>query len=189
MSNRHYDYKNPDHLPEDANANKRRYLLTGSNYKSVVEQQIQEAIERGEFDDLPGKGKPLQIEENLYAGDMQLAYKLLKDHNFTLPWIAERNRMLEEINKLRERIERQFKLFGVQIAAMARGGQGEVAKRRWTGLLMQWETAIEDLNKRIEDVNHMLPTMELEIIKLNLDVELTRLGTSQDMVADILAED
>jgi hypothetical protein len=28
-------------------------------FESVVEQQIREAQERGEFDDLPGKGKPL----------------------------------------------------------------------------------------------------------------------------------
>jgi hypothetical protein len=30
-----------------------------SRFESVVEEQIREAQERGEFDDLPGKGKPL----------------------------------------------------------------------------------------------------------------------------------
>lgn len=30
-----------------------------SRYQSVVDQQIQQAEERGEFDNLPGKGKPL----------------------------------------------------------------------------------------------------------------------------------
>ena len=197
MSNRHFDYKRPHltdeetlHEPDDerVHSNKRRYVITGSNYKSIVEQQIQDAMERGDFDDLSGKGKPLNIDDNPFARDMQMAYKLLKDNNFTLPWIAERNRMLEEIEKLRERNSRQFELFGPQIRAMARGGQTEIAKRRWTALLVQWQTAIEDLNKRIVDVNRMLPTMDLEIYQLNLDVELTRLGTTQMMIEELIAE-
>jgi Domain of unknown function (DUF1992) len=28
---------------------------------AIAERRIQEAIERGEFDDLPGKGKPLDL--------------------------------------------------------------------------------------------------------------------------------
>lgn len=194
MTQRHYDFKNPNPASDPTSdetrihSNKRRYILTGNNFKSVVEEQIQEAIERGDFENLPGKGKPLDIDDNPFARDMQMAYKLLKDNNFTLPWIEERNRMLEEIDKLRERNAHQFRLFAPQIKAMARGGQGELAKRRWIALLMQWETAMEDLNKRITDVNRMLPTMELEIYKLNLDVELTRLGTTQEMVNDLLAK-
>jgi DnaJ family protein C protein 28 len=191
MTQRHYDFKNPnvDSKTEESGvrSNKRRYILTGNNYKSVVEEQIQEAIERGDFDNLPGKGKPLDIEDNPFARDMQMAYKLLKDNNFTLPWIEERNRMLEEMVKLRERNAHQFQLFAPQIQAMARGGQIEIAKRRWTALLMQWETAMEELNKRIADVNRMLPTMELELYKLNLDVELTRLGTTREMVNEMIA--
>ncbi len=194
MSQRHYDFKNPNATPETAtdetgvHSNKRRYILTGNNYKSVVEEQIQEAIERGDFENLPGKGKPLDIEDNPFARDMQMAYKLLKDNNFTLPWIDERNRMLEEITKLRDRMAHQFQLFGPQIKAMARGGQVDLAMRRWTALQMQWETAMEDLNKRITDVNRMLPTMDLEIYKLDLKIELARLGATQEMVNEFVVD-
>jgi hypothetical protein len=31
---------------------------------AIVERRIQEAIERGEFDDLPGKGKPPDLGED-----------------------------------------------------------------------------------------------------------------------------
>jgi len=34
----------------------------GAQYESWVERQIREAQERGEFDDLPGAGKPLRLE-------------------------------------------------------------------------------------------------------------------------------
>jgi len=33
-------------------------------YESWVDRQIREAIERGEFDDLPGAGKPLQLSDD-----------------------------------------------------------------------------------------------------------------------------
>jgi hypothetical protein len=32
--------------------------------ESLVEKKIREAIEQGEFDDLPGKGKPVDTSEN-----------------------------------------------------------------------------------------------------------------------------
>ena len=49
-------------------------------YLSIVEQRIQEALKRGDFDDLPGKGKPLPIEDDSMVPDeLRLAYKILKN--------------------------------------------------------------------------------------------------------------
>ena len=163
-------------------AARRRYLLTGANYKSVVEEQIQEAMEQGKFDDLPGKGKPLNLDVNPYAGDQELAFKMLKDNNFTLPWIADRNRLFEEIADFRERMLYQWQLHGAQVLAMARAGQMPVALRRWTALTMQWETRIEDLNRRIRDVNLSVPVRDLHIMTMSLEAELIRIGAKSDLV-------
>ena len=49
-------------------------------YLSIVEQRIQEALKRGDFDDLPGKGKPLPIEDDsMVPVELRLAYKILKN--------------------------------------------------------------------------------------------------------------
>jgi hypothetical protein len=49
-------------------------------YLKIVEQRIKEAQERGEFDDLPGKGKPLEMEDDSSVPeDLRLAYKILKN--------------------------------------------------------------------------------------------------------------
>jgi hypothetical protein len=46
----------------------------------VAEQRINEAIQRGEFDNLPGSGKPLNLEDDrLIPDDLRLAYKVLKN--------------------------------------------------------------------------------------------------------------
>ena len=171
---------------EDAKS-KRKHILTATTYKTVVEKQIQEAMERGEFDNLPGKGKPLDLDINHFAGDNELAFKMLKDNNFTLPWIADRNRLFEEIRDFRERMLHQWQLHGAQVLAMARGGQEGVAQRRWTALLMQWLSNIERLNKRIADVNMGIPIRNLEILSLGIDSELTRIGAKREL-ADNLRE-
>ncbi len=168
---------------------KPRYLLTGSNFKSVVEELIQDAQERGEFDDLAGAGQPLDLEQNTLAGDMQLAYKMLKDNNFTLPWIEDRKDMLAEIASLREKINYQWQLFGPQVIAMARCGQFGMAQRRWIALLSQWGEAIEELNKRIIDINFQIPVRDLQVMTLGLGIELARVGAAESLEETVAKAD
>jgi len=52
----------------------------------IAEERIREAIERGEFDDLPGKGQPLNLEDDSHLPtDLRLAYKILKNANCLPP--------------------------------------------------------------------------------------------------------
>src|SRR5258705_1405762 len=60
----------------------------------VVEEQLSEARERGDFDALEGAGKPLRLDQNVYAGDKALAYSLLKQ-NKMLPPELERGREID----------------------------------------------------------------------------------------------
>ena len=63
-------------------------------WRDYVEEQITEAQKRGDFDNLPGAGKPLRIEKNVYAGDKALAYSLLKSNQIAPPEI-ERAREID----------------------------------------------------------------------------------------------
>lgn len=56
-------------------------------WATAVEQQIEEAQARGDFDNLQGTGKPLRLEKNVYAGDKALAYSLLKNNDLAPPEI------------------------------------------------------------------------------------------------------
>ncbi len=56
-------------------------------WESPIDQQIREAEARGDFDNLPGKGKPLRLEE-WHGGEWGMAYHVLKQAGETLPWIA-----------------------------------------------------------------------------------------------------
>lgn len=49
-------------------------------FDKIAEERIRESIERGDFDDLPGKGKPLDLEDDSHLpDDLRLAYKILKN--------------------------------------------------------------------------------------------------------------
>jgi hypothetical protein len=56
-------------------------------WESWVEQAISEARERGDFDNLPGYGQRLVIEENREAGDWEMAYLILKNAEMSPPWM------------------------------------------------------------------------------------------------------
>ena len=51
-------------------------------FAKLAENRIREAIEAGEFDDLQGKGQPLDLEEDSHIPpELRMAYKILKNAN------------------------------------------------------------------------------------------------------------
>ena len=64
------------------------------NFDRAIEQIIQNTIARGEFDNLAGKGKPLNLNENqLVDRDWRMAFSLLEHHGYAPPgWKKEINR-------------------------------------------------------------------------------------------------
>jgi hypothetical protein len=65
-------------------------------YEKIVEQRIKEAMEKGEFDNLPGKGKPLPLEDDSHVPeDLRLAYKLLKNADCLPPELLEKKEILQ----------------------------------------------------------------------------------------------
>ncbi|MBU1399114.1 MAG: DUF1992 domain-containing protein [Proteobacteria bacterium] len=62
----------------------------------MVEERIQDALRKGEFDNLPGSGKPLEFEDSSsIAEDLRLAYKILKNADCLPPEIE----LKKEIHK------------------------------------------------------------------------------------------
>jgi DnaJ homolog subfamily C member 28 len=76
-------------------------LHSGPTSERWTERVIREAQERGEFDDLPHRGERLPVQDETYAGDMALAYHVLKNAGVAPPWI-EADRELRRILQDRE---------------------------------------------------------------------------------------
>src|SRR5579872_1010213 len=53
----------------------------------LIEELLEDARARGEFDNLKGAGQPLDLQRDVYAGDKALAYSLLKNNQMAPPEI------------------------------------------------------------------------------------------------------
>jgi hypothetical protein len=52
----------------------------------IVERRIAEAMARGEFDELPGAGRPLELDDDsLVAPELRVAYRILKNAGYLPP--------------------------------------------------------------------------------------------------------
>ncbi|WP_318503447.1 DnaJ family domain-containing protein [Bacillus sp. T3] len=61
-------------------------------FSIIAEDKIKRAMKDGEFDNLPGKGKPLELEDLSHLPqELRIAYTLLKNAN-----------MLEDLDRLKE---------------------------------------------------------------------------------------
>jgi hypothetical protein len=59
-----------------------------SGFEKIVEERIRQSQKNGEFDNLPGSGKPLQLEDlSRIPEDLRLAYKMLKNADCVPPEI------------------------------------------------------------------------------------------------------
>ena len=69
-------------------------------FEIIAERKIIEAMERGDFDNLPGKGKPLPPDglDNL-PPDMRMAYKILKNAD-VLPEEVDLRKNISSIHQL-----------------------------------------------------------------------------------------
>ena len=59
----------------------------------MVEDVIREAMERGEFDNLPGKGRPLNLSDDPLLDPMtSIVNRILRDNGLSHPLIEARHR-------------------------------------------------------------------------------------------------
>jgi hypothetical protein len=72
------------------------------SFERIVEAIIQEAMERGEFENLPGKGKPIDLTEYFETPEeVRVAYSVLKNAGMT----AREVDLLKEIAELKQVLE------------------------------------------------------------------------------------
>ena len=99
-------------------------------FQKIIEKRIKEAQKRGDFDELPGSGEPLKIEDDSHVPeDLRLAYKILKNADCLPPElelkreIRQMEDMLEKIPDEREKY-RQIKRINYKILQLNMMGRG-----------------------------------------------------------------
>jgi len=123
------------------------------NWTKLVEDQIREAMARGEFANLPGAGKPLDLAENPYTPEeLRLAYKILKDSGYAPLWI-ELHKEIEADIAAADCLAENYR----QLAASESPAETALAYLRAT-----YAQRLAKINEKIKHFNLLVPIARLQ---------------------------
>ena len=121
-------------------------------WESAVERKIREAQERGDFDNLPGRGRPLQGEP--WEGEWGMAHHLLKQAGMTLPWIALGQDIEAQQERLRELLEKTKAYLDARRSQPGLESMRQRARARYLELAA-------DLDRMLLEYSFLIPTGRL----------------------------
>jgi len=105
----------------------------------MAEKKLREAIESGEFDNLPGKGEPIDLRENPFEDpDLRVVHRLLRNAGFAPAWIEERKDIEAEFQTALTKLSRAWALF-------SKGGESPSDP--------EWERSVRDFREYVAGLN------------------------------------
>jgi len=136
----------------------------------AIERIIQNAMDRGAFENLRGKGKPLNMRENpLVAKEWRMAYSMLEQEGFALPWMEDR----KEIEKqLKEALKVLKRTWDWRTAKLAQGDTSPLVESEWRKAQARFSEVVVELNKRIDAYNAQIPADVFYRPRIPLEREL-----------------
>lgn len=160
LPTRLHDYRHPGDKPTRSTRARR-----AEERQSLVEERIQEAMANGEFDNLPGAGKPLPLNDNPYAEPGQeWAFGLLKRNGLAPEWI-ERDKS----------IRRQLEAARNNLAAAWQSHRADPAfAPHWQHAVDRFAAQLTKINRQIDDFNLVAPSLSVQRSRLSLERELRR---------------
>jgi len=139
--------------------------VTLQNFQSLIDQQMREAETAGAFQNLPGAGKPLKLDDDANVPEeLRLAHRMLKGSGYAPPWIELKKSIAEA----------QADLAAWLARANARWPR--LAEPDRTQLRAEYEQHIRDLNKQITSYNLSAPPAAGQLPLLQPWRELRKLG-------------
>ena len=144
-----------------------------------VNKQIEEAMERGEFSDLPGKGEPLRLDTNPFlTPQARMANRLLKENGFTPRWVelekeikqekAQLESVLINLKARRGRLAVIIQQYPHRREVISRTFEQERARG-----ITQYSEKLKNLNRKIQRVNLLMPTRNRQYALINRTEALT----------------
>lgn len=137
----------------------------------IVEDLIQESMSKGEFENLSGKGKPLDYNERNPLVDTMThnINKILINNGYAPEWITLEKEIREDTKRARQRL-------AVEIARMGNPPLSVKEHTRWKHHLKIFESSIIELNDKIMRFNMNVPAslIQKQRIPYNVDREVKR---------------
>ena len=158
--------ENPD-VKELAPYEKGRKVPGGKTTKSIqriANEIIYDSMKRGEFDNLRGQGKPLKLEpvNPVLDNVEQIINKMLNNSGFAPEWIGLDKEIRTSMEKLKADIEMAWNKCGPLPMNLEQ-------LKHWEHQLMEFEETVNVINKKIFDLNLIVPSLTSQRSHLRLE--------------------
>ncbi|CRK93470.1 CLUMA_CG007006, isoform A [Clunio marinus] len=143
---------------------KKHAIKTKYGFDRVVEDLIQEAMNKGDFNNLSGAGKPLKDlqSQNPYVDfTTHKMNKILIDNGFTPAWILLHKEIRVDIDELKECLKKERSKFHNPL---------ELHETFfWDKTLKKAQENVTKINKKIDNFNLIVPTMSKQMTHIQLN--------------------
>ena len=142
------------------------------SFEKVIESAIQEAIAQGAFDNLPGAGKPLQInDQELMAGENWLGYKVLSNGGMVPEWLGLGHEIERDLQKLRQLESQHQSLIDLAVST----GDWERNRMALEHAFKRYEDHARSVRRKQDNYNLTAPGMRTERPAIWVELHLERL--------------
>ena len=148
-----------------------------TEWGTYIDRQIRKAMEDGDFDNLPGEGKPLDLQENENTPDeMRMAYKILRENDLAPDWIMQGRDIDKKIEDILKRLRQAASAYRAAISAPdATGSTRAAAARSWQTVQAKLTATTAKVNQEISVYNLKVPSGVTHKKVLNLQREISLL--------------
>lgn len=146
----------------------------------LVGTMLKKAMQQGEFDDLEGAGKPLDLKVDPFEpNELHMVHKILKDNGYAPYWIE----LGKEIDELKTRLNKEVDSFKQYTRMIFSEKRSRAALRRYelkkNDFFAGSRERLEEISKKILDYNLHCPVSDLGRVNFAVDEEM------QSIVEDI----
>ena len=148
------------------NALRRKGLKTQPSEK--IESQLDSALNRGEFDNLPSAGAPLSLDKNPFTRESAISTELLKNSGFSLPFVQEKKEVLTAVSQAEKKL----------LLVWKRYDGTDKSRQRWQDAKDVFSEKIIKINKRILTYNLKAPSVQLHIPSFRVEERIRAIQES-----------
>ena len=124
-------------------------------WEPLIDRLIRESMDRGEFDNLPGAGQPIDLNENPYEQpELRTVHRLLRNAGFAPAWIEERKDIERELQRAFVTVGRAKKLYCKT--------PDDSTHPDWLRAMKEFRECVDELNQRIRIYNLKTPVAQLQ---------------------------
>ncbi|NXP27152.1 DJC28 protein, partial [Scytalopus superciliaris] len=134
----------------------------------LVEDLIQESMAKGDFDNLRGKGKPLQKFSDCPHIDPMThnLNRILIDNGYQPEWILLQKEIRQTIEQLRKSVVASRRKLGEPMTPSE--------QKQWSQICEQFMEDIRKLNKRVDNFNLVVPILSRQMVHFSPEKEIVR---------------